>query len=462
MKNSYIAEYMFITIGFLIYLSVSPDIFPEEKGEKTETVQQEESVATAGSISVEDYKRLKQKLGELEMKVKKMEVQEQKSLLEKLREEAKKEAEEAEAEKKEEIWFKGGARSLQALNPELTINGDFLVKLYMHDNLHQPYYDDEGGEWSGFNVRLLGLHFQSNLDPYSFFKAAVAFHEGHFGLGEGYMTWTGAIKRVNITVGKFRQQFGVINRWHLHGLDQVDFPRSIQTFFGEGGLNQTGVSFRILLPKLWAHANELTVQITNSENKALFAGGFWTVPSVLGHLKNYYDLSPSTYLEIGLSGIWGFNNRRGVEEVDGEETGEKVAFNEPWRNTVVAGIDLTFAWEPLEMAKYKWFVWRTEAMYLHKETEEGDINVFGGFTYFDVRVSQIFVFGGRVDFGQEPAVSDPVKYVQASPYLTLWQSHWVKLRLQYNYLWKDDGSTPQHLLLFQIDWSAGPHKHEKY
>ena len=46
------------------------------------------------------------------------------------------------------------------------------------------------------------------------------------------------------------------------------------------------------------HANELTIELVDGSNETLYSGKYFSVPSTLLHLKNYYDLSPSTYLEL--------------------------------------------------------------------------------------------------------------------------------------------------------------------
>ena len=435
--------------------------------------QEESTIEVIPDESEKKSAALEKRVKELEEKLAALEEKKEEDELAKLREEAEKEADEDEADEDEDVKvFSSGARALQALNPEISITGDFLGRVFINDEVKKPYrgggHDEEGhshsssaSDLSGFEIRTIGLSLQTNLDPYAFTKVIIGIHGGEFHLGEAYMTWTGIAPRLNLTVGKFRQLFGVINRWHLHALDQVDFPRPITEFFGGGGLNQVGLSLRVLLPRLWAHANELTIQVTNAQNSALFAGDFWSIPSVLGHLKSYYDLNQTTYLEFGLSGIWGFNNKRSYPEED-EETEEVQIKDDPWRNTLVAGADLTIAWEPLDMGKYRWVVWRTEAMYYYKQTEEGTIHALGGFTYLDIRINRIMLMGFRIDAGQQPVHSGPNVYVQAAPYLTFWQSPWVKVRCQYNYLWLSGGREPEHVVHLQVGWSAGPHKHEKY
>ncbi len=114
---------------------------------------------------------------------------------------------------------------------------------------------------------------------------------GGFGIGEGYITWFQLPGHTSLTVGKKRQQFGVLNRWHRHALDQSDWPWVIQESFGPAGLVGTGVSVDWLMPRMWADTNELTVEIMNGNNDVAFAGSDWKKPTFLAYLKNYWDLS---------------------------------------------------------------------------------------------------------------------------------------------------------------------------
>lgn len=363
--------------------------------------------------------------------------------------------------------FHSGARALQALNPEITVTGDILGSLYMNkdfyleEEAHEGHDHGHGIKRSGFALRAFELAFQSNLDPFSFAKFILGYHDETIHLEEGYISWSGAIPRVTLTLGRFFQQFGVINRWHEHALDQVDRPLVHQRFLSDHGLSGTGFSIRIMIPRAWAHAEELTIQVTNGENERLFAGEFFSIPSVLAHLKSYWDLNDSTYLELGLSGSWGVNNRRGYLDADFDQIRD-----EPTRHTVLAGADLSLVWAPAGREKYRGVAWRSEFLYLLKQDEhEGlreDFHAFGGFTYLDIRVSSVIRLGARFDVGQDPVEHAERWFWQAAPYVTFWQSEFVYLRLQYNATWWSDGHAPIHLLMLQANFSAGPHKHEKY
>jgi len=357
-----------------------------------------------------------------------------------------------------EKGFQSGARALQAFNPEISVVADVLANGYLNEDGYLA--GDEGVERSGLVFRVFELAFQSNLDPYSFAKFIFAHEGGHSALEEGYVTWVGLIPRTAITLGRFKEQLGVINRWHLHAFDQVDRPLVHVKYLGEEGLAGTGVSFKLLLPPMWAHAQELTLQVTNAENEALFSGELFSVPAVLGHLKNYWDLSPATYLELGLTGVWGLNNKRGYVD---EATGD--VLDEPLRHTVLGAADLTVSWLPPGRAKYRGVTWRSEILYLRKQVDDaGDEatgDALGGFTYLDVRTGPRTFVGARFDIGQNFDIGDHSWFWQASPYLTFWQSEFVYFRLQYGAT-KESAGDLAHKVVLQVDWSAGPHKHEKY
>ncbi len=352
--------------------------------------------------------------------------------------------------------FSGGQRALQALNPELSVVGDMFAR-YILAGDGSEYL---GGDRSGFFPRAVGVHLQSNLDPFAFTKIALEFGPEGAELGEAYATWTSVLPRVSVTAGKFRQQLGVVNRWHKHGLDQFDFPLMLTVPFGPGGLNQTGVSMRAELPHLWADSLGLTVQVTNGQNAGVFAGDFFSVPAELVRLNNYWDLNRDTYLQLGLTSMYGFNNQRGVVDDQGDVT------NGDWRTTVVAGADLTVNWEPVNRAKYHHITWRTEYLWIQKEVEGGTIAWMGGYSSLEGKVARSWAIGARVDLVQDfDPDNDPGDLSrwnwQVLPYVTWWQSPWVRFRLEYIYHQPLVGVPDQRVML-QTTFAAGPHKHERY
>ena len=392
-----------------------------------------------------------------------------KSQIESLRELAKAEAskETATEKKTEEKVFKSGSLGLQALNPEISITGDFLFS---------SRKDRTSEQNNDFNFRNLGVHTEAWLDPYTHFKGALEFHEDETELGEAYVTLYNIRDDLNLTLGKFRQQFGVVNRWHKHGLDQVDYPLALREIFGEGGLNQSGLSLDWLMPPAGNTSQELTFQLTNGSNDRLFGQNRRNRPSFLAHYKNYRDISKDTYLEWGLTGLMGWNNR--WELAGGNERNDSMI-------TTVFGVDLSVLWEPTERMRYRNVEWRSELYVLNKRLPAPDnsgadtINAWGLYSYLQSKLSQTIEAGVRGDYyvpdtknyaeisdslSLSPlAVTSDNPYIwQVCPYITWWQSPFVKFRIEYDYGNGKGIDSPEHVVWLQCVFAAGPHKHERY
>jgi hypothetical protein len=304
----------------------------------------------------------------------------------------------------EEVTFKSGGLSLQSLNPEISFAGDFLFS---------SRQDSTSDTSSDFDFRVLDIHVESWLDPYTRFKTAIAVTEDETKLGEGYITLYDISDDLNLTLGKFRQQFGVVNRWHKHALDQVDFPLALREIFGNGGLNQSGVSLDWLMPPAGNASQQLTFQVTEGSNSRLFGDNTSNRPSLLAHYKNYRDLSKDTYLEYGLTGLAGWNDQWAV--------GSPTIYQDSRQETFVLGADLTVLWEPTEKMRYRNLEWRSEAYWLNKDilapdgSGEDSINAWGLYSYLQTKISRTVDIGIRGDF----YVPDTKSYANISSDLSL-------------------------------------------
>ena len=380
-------------------------------------------------------------------------------------------AEEQEEELPTETSFIARGLGLQALNPELSLTGDFLM-LFLAQEGERSEMD--------FRFRVLGIHFESYLDPYSKMKAAVEVHSDGAELGEAYYTRFGILPGLNFTAGKFRQQFGVVNRWHKHALDQTDFPLALRQIFGDDGLNQTGVSFEWNLPEVWDASHRVFVQVTNAENPRVFGQNSRHLPSVLARYQHYRDLSKNTYLDIGLTGLTGWNDDWATEATAGEHVPKDR------RQAWVAGGDITIRWEPTDRMRYAYFESRTEFYYLDKGIVAPDgsgrdrIRAWGAYTYLQRQISRTLELGVRVDYFEPDSktygsLEDPwevavngsaPKQWQIGPYITWWQSPWVKFRFEVTYadryLDHSRFGPGELTCALQLIFAAGPHKHERY
>jgi hypothetical protein len=404
--------------------STPPAAGNEPAGATLEQLQQQVERLTA------QLQIVKQQLDELKAK---QADQQKRAQVERLREAAKAAAEAAPPAAQVETTkrFVSGTRMQPQLNPEISVIGDMFALGGTGENTRASV-----GEWE--------VDLQSYLDPYSRFHAVLSKPEGEgLDVEEGYVTWVNLPGRTTLTVGKKRQQFGVLNRWHPHALDQVDLPLVIQESFGEEGLKGTGLSVDWLMPRLWADANELTVEVTNGSNEVAFAGPDWRKPAFLARLKNYWDLNPDSYLEVGLNGLLGKADRNGHLGHD------------------FYALDATYDWYPANRSTYHEVTVR--GMLLRSHLDLGlshALTTWGGYLYGQVKLSPRWTTGVRYDSVDDQREADH-RYWGLSPYLTLVQSEFVRLRGQFDYRRDNRDGTDRRFTL-QLTVAAGPHKHDTY
>ncbi len=318
-------------------------------------------------------------------------------------------------------------RGLNALNPEISLTGNVLATA-----------SDQGRE--EFEVQEFEIDLQAALDPFSRTRLTVAMHGEEVEIEEGYIQYSSLPGGLELTFGKFRQQFGVLNRQHLHALPQSEYPAVLTTVFGEEGLGQTGVSLRWLLPRPWAGANELTLQLTDGSSDA-FGGEDFEHLAALVHLKNFWEAGEATWFEWGLSGAAGETPEGGDSQV--------------W------GTDLTYHWQPPARAKYRELTWRTEVLLSQRDDLAGTRrDAWGGYSYLEGLVARNLYLGVRYDDVADPLAPD-LRRRGFVPYLSWWQSEYVRLRGEFQLL-EDDTGDDENRFLLQLTWAAGPHKHETY
>jgi hypothetical protein len=344
--------------------------------------------------------------------------------------------------------YVSGTRMQAMLNPEISVTGDIFFVGGEHEK-------------EEFLADHFELDIQAYLDPYTKMHVVIGYHGPHhgstfgmedheeehghegFGIGEGYITWFQLPGHTSLTVGKKRQQFGVLNRWHRHALDQSDWPWVIQESFGPHGLFGTGVSVDWLMPRLWADTNELTVEIMNGNNDVAFAGSDWKKPTFLAYLKNYWDLSGDSYLEADLTGLHGVTDHAGDLDHD------------------FLALDLAYDWYPAGRELYRGFTARGMLLRSWLNLEDGgSLDAWGSYLYGQYRFTARWVGGLRWDWVEDQRVPDHDTW-GLTPYVTFWQSEFVRLRGQATYE-RDSWHGTDRRFELQITFAAGPHKHESY
>ena len=155
---------------------------------------------------------------------------------------------------------------------------------------------------------------------------------------------------------------------------------------------------------------------------------------------NYRDLTEDAYFEWGLSAAtshWDLDQQN--------------------RSTVVA-LDLNYRFEPLQHALYRSFQLNSEFFYNVRDRWPGG-NVFGFFASGEYQLSRRWYAGMRYQSSDALENNDEQSWT-ISPFLTFWQSEWVRLRAQYDFL-NRNLDVNDNRLFFQVTWAMGPHKHEE-
>ena len=345
--------------------------------------------------------------------------------------------------------FVGRERSLQALNPEISLNGD----VYASIQSETPRKDN-------FIPREFEVSFISALDPFTRARVFLAAEEeggrievfpdggeeeqgGVVAVEEGYVEWVALPGGVGLKVGRFFQQFGQLNRWHSHALQFQSRSLPHLVFIGEGSLAQDGASVHWLLPTGGTGAYEATAEVTRSRNANLFGESHGL--SYLGHVNAFWQLSASTDLDLGVSAVFG----------DYEDPAGRYGNR-------LFGAEMSFNWAPPERSLYRGVVVRGGVMLSDPGAVSGFAEpeaVLGVWSLAEVKLSRQWIAGGRYEWVENP--EDPTESAWlASPALTYWQSEYVRLRVEYDVLGNPGNTTGQFTL--RITFAMGPHKHETY
>lgn len=277
------------------------------------------------------------------------------------------------------------ARNLSQLNPEISVTAD----------LHGAV-QTEGPQRESVELHEVEFSFQAALDPYSHTKIFAALHEGALEIEEGYFYYTGLPGRLRLDLGVFRQQLGELNRWHLHAVPESDYPLALTTYAGEEGLAGAGLSAYWNTAGLGTH--ELWAQVTLGDNEALFEAS--DRPAYLVHLNNFWQLSRSTYAQLGLTGVAGANPDTSLK-------------------TRLGSIDARFTWRPPARAKYREWTLRGELFALEKEWSGVGDTRYGWYVGTTYKLGARWVAGVRYDYVEAP--EGPLAIVrQVVPTLTYW------------------------------------------
>jgi hypothetical protein len=98
---------------------------------------------------------------------------------------------------------------------------------------------------------------------------------------------------------------------------------------------------------------------------------------------------------------------------------------------------------------------------LAPEPDEDRDAVSGFWSMADVRLSERWLVGARLDGARSPFEPDVTQWL-VSPTLTWWQSEFVRIRAEYDFLSGIEGGDGSGMFILQATFAMGPHKHATY
>jgi len=199
----------------------------------------------------------------------------------------------------------------------------------------------------GFNLNYAELALHSSVDPY--FDAFLVLHlqSNVFEIEEAYLITTSLPMGLRVKAGKFRSDFGRLNKKHHHSWHFDSQALIYEALFGPDALKDPGVQLQWVAPTdtylmLGAEAMQGT-------NKASF-GAIESNNLYTGYLKSSIDIGESISLLGGMSIIHGENFEN----------------NTTLNPTDIYGIDFTLR---EQLGSYSSLLWQNE--YIQREKNVG-------------------------------------------------------------------------------------------
>ena len=324
-----------------------------------------------------------------------------------------------------------GSRSF-SLNPDIGVVVDLVGVLT------ESHEDEEGNDKR--SVREMEITIGHDIDPYTRFDSTIALSDFEEGveIEEAYVSYLNLPWQLSTRVGRIKPSIGKANLLHRDQLDTVDEPLVIQRYLGVEGLSRTGIELSRFLPQFTdSLTQELTLGLVEGgigEDGSLF-GDVRRHPTVYGHLKNFFEVSPSTSIEFGNTVMQGSSGE--------DDRGDVRAF----------AFDLTAEHRFDSIRRLKW---QSEAFLQDRDDAALNEDAFGFYSLLDYRLSQRFGVGGRYD---RVELIDMLGEDEAwSAYVTFYQSEYARLRAQYQKIEFAEGGEDDRIYL-QGTFAIGVHKH---
>ena len=349
------------------------------------------------------------------------------------------------------------AVSQTTVNPDISFLGDLLIK----------------GDKDSFSLITSGVEItaQGYVNPFARADLFLHLHDGEgiIEIEEAFITVErGLPLNLGLRAGKFRPEFGKINREHTHTYHYILASRPVQSLLGEEMWSSAGVELSTLVPLPWyskfsfstmqngmgVHGHEDHSHDMREEKKEWYGdkrliekqdSDSKDTGVVAFRFSNFLELNQITHFETGL------NHYRSLH--DDEET--------------ISGVDLKFKWRP---DKFRSFTIQGEVMQntgeeeheedkYHKEDHSDEGGTIIAYGWLNMQINKIWNIGLIMDYSSEMHEAQYKSFGVFGGFSPVEESSVFRVRFHQEY---HGDEAPIFSVVAQLIWSLGPHKPHRF
>ncbi len=321
------------------------------------------------------------------------------------------------------------------VNPDISVIGELGMRQFEGENT--------------LSASSVEIAIEGYVNPYA--RAEVYLHkhlDGHpIELEEAVLSIErGLPLSLAIRGGKFRPQFGAINKQHLHQFPQIVLPEPVAHLLGDHKWSSAGLEANWLLPLPWynnisfsylengisteGHSHEEEEEEQHDEAAKAFSTRY----------SSFVDLGDISHLEVGLSYY---------QLMDDSDDN-------------MAGLDFKYKWRP---SKYKSITWQNEllrkAPMTHVEDGEAEEHheVVVAYSMLNYQFSKIWNAGFIVDYSSD---IEEAEYQSGGLFFGFSPAEESTVLRIFMKQAQHGDHKPGLLVQAQLLWSLGPHKAHKF
>jgi hypothetical protein len=305
-----------------------------------------------------------------------------------------------------------------------------------------------------FNFRAAELGLSANVDPFARVYSFMTGSKEGFEVEEAAAITTSLPWNLTAKGGRFFADFGRLPKNHPHEYAFVNTPLSIERMVG-GESKADGVEINYLFPTpFFLRATVGGYNKIGEENERLddSKSRAWSRFTYLGRLNTYFDVTDNQSIELGSSLAYTPSVRLAGDPSGGNRT--------------LAGIDLTYRYQPLDSTTYQGLTIGSELFtnserLMRPNDRMKRMQSFGGYSYAELKLNRSWSTGFLFDYA--PSIESPGKKTKSySPFLTWNISEFNRLRFQYSYFddnVREDKADRGNQFFLQWTTVIGAHTH---